>query len=359
MTKVLSETFNLQKLLDFNEYNFGKLCHTLYLCLQVKVVYVRNLTPTVDEDKLTELFKQYGEIEKCKKIKDYAFVHFKERENAVRAIEELNGQEIDDLKIEVALAKPQTDKKERRRGMSGFGALNQSKQDSRGGGRGGQRGGPRGRGGPGMRGGPGRYDEWGYNQGGYGGGYDQGYGGGYDQGYGGGYGDSYYDDYYGGAGDQSYDSYYDAGSRGGRGRGGRGGGRGGPRGGPRGGGGAARGGPSGGYGGGYGSGGSYGGGRGGGQRGGQRGAGGRGGPAGGRGAGPSGAGTKRKMDSNQPAQAKRQYGADQSGGWNPQPIAQQPLSQSDSGSKYYGYGGGSSAGGGQEWYQDSYGQQWK
>ena len=324
------------------------------------MVYVRNLTPTVDEDKLTELFKQYGEIEKCKKIKDYAFVHFKERENAVRAIEELNGQEIDDLKIEVALAKPQTDKKERRRGMSGFGALNQSKQDSRGGGRGGQRGGPRGRGGPGFRGGPGRYDEWGYNQGGYGGGYDQGYGG-YDQGYGGGYGDSYYDDYYGG-GDQSYDSYYDAGSRGGgRGRGRGAGGRGGPRGGPRGG--AARGGPSGGYGGGYGSGGGYGGGSYGGgrgsQRGGQRGgAGGRGGPGGGRG-GPSGAGAKRKMDSNQQAPAKRQYGADQSGGWNPQPIAQQPLSQSDSGSKYYGYGGGSSAGGGQEWYQDSYGQQWK
>ena len=320
---------------------------------------MRNLTPSTDEDKLTELFKQYGEIEKVKKIKDYAFIHFKERENAVRAIEELNGQEIDEQKIEVALAKPQTDKKERRRGMSGFGALNAGKSApmrmTRGGPRGGMRGSPM-RGGAGMRGGQGRYDDWGYDsygggydQGGYGG-YDQGYQGYGDQGYGGGYGDSYYDDYYGGSGDQSYDSYYDSGSRGGRGgmssrgTGGRGGGgRGlGQRGGAGG-----RGGPTG-----LGSRGAQRGGQRGGARGGM--SGGRGGPSGGRGA-PSGAGMKRKMDNSQPNQPKRQYGGEQGGGWNPQPIAQKPLSQSDGGN-YYGYGGGS---GNQEWYQDSYGQQWK
>jgi len=314
----------------------------------VKVVYVRNLTPSSDEDKLNELFKQYGEIEKVKKIKDYAFIHFKDRENALRAIEELNGQEIDEQTIEVALAKPQSDKKERRRGMSGFGALNAGKNPtprvSRGGPRGGMRGSPA-RGG--MRGPP-RYDDWGYES--YGG-YDQSYGGwdqsGYGDGYGQGYNDSYYDDYYGA--DQSYDMYYDSGSRGGRGgmtggrgsllRGGSGGGRGaGQRGG------AGRG----GYRGSAGAGAPRGV-----QRGG-RGAGGRGGPSAGRG-GPSGAGFKRKMDSSQQPQPKRQYGGDQGGGWNPQPIAQKPLSQSDGGN-YYGYGGGSS---GQEWYQDSYGQQWK
>ena len=319
----------------------------------MKVVYVRNLTPSTDEDKLTELFKQYGEIEKVKKIKDYAFIHFKERDNAVRAIEELNGQEIDDQTIEVALAKPQSDKKERRRGMSGFGALNAAKPSvprmSRGGPRGGMRSGPPARGG--MRGPP-RYDDWGHDSYGYDQGYwDQGYG---DSGYGQGYNDSYYDDYYGA--DQSYDMYYDTGSRGGR--GGMSGGRGGARGGARGAGqrGPVRGGPGGRGGGGGGVvGGGGGGGARGGQRGGGRGVGGRGVPSGARGGGPGGAGNKRKMDSNQQTQAKRQYAGDQGGGWNPQPIAQKPLSQGDGGN-YYGYGGGS---GGQEWYQDSYGQQWK
>lgn len=316
----------------------------------MKVVYVRNLTPSSDEDKLSELFKQYGEIDKVKKIKDYAFIHFKEREDALRAIEELNGQEIDEQKIEVALAKPQSDKKERRRGMSGFGALNAAKngppRTGRSGPRVGMRGGPSGRGGMRV---PQRYDDWSYDS--YGGGYDQGYSS-WDQGYGEsynqGYHDSYYDGYY--SADQSYDMYYDSGSRGSRGgmsgsRGvpQRGGGRGSAqRGVGRGGAGSSRG-------------------VGGGNRGGQRmgrGTGGRVGPsggAGGRGGGASGAGFKRKMDSSQQVQAKRQYQNDQSGGWNPQPIAQKPLSQSDSGN-YYGYGGGS---GGQEWYQDSYGQQWK
>lgn len=293
-----------------------------------------------------------------KKIKDYAFIHFKERDNALRAIEELNGQEIDEQKIEVALAKPQADKKGRIRGMSGFGALNVSKgpnqRMSRGGPRGGMRGGPSGRGG--MRGPP-RYDDWGYDS--YGG-YDQGYSG-WDEGYGDnysqGYNDSYYDDYYGA--DQSYDMYYDSGSRGG-GRGGMNGGRGGgggggssQRGGSRGSG--QRGGVARGSGGGSSRGGGFGG-RGG-QRGG-RGAGGRIGPSGavgGRGGGLNNAGMKRKMDSNQQGQAKRQYPGEQSGGWNPQPIAQKPLSQSDGGN-YYGYGSGT---GSQEWYQDSYGQQWK
>ena len=325
----------------------------------MKVVYVRNLTPSTDEEKLTELFKQYGDMEKVKKIKDYAFIHFKEREDALRAIEELNGQEIDEQTIEVALAKPQSDKKERRRGMSGFGALNAGKNASprvsRGGPRGGMRGPPvRG----GMRGPP-RYEDWGYES--YGG-YDQGYGS-WDQGYGEsynqGYNDSYYDDYYGA--DQSYDMYYDNGNRGGRGSisGGRGSmprGGGGRGAGQRGSGGRGGFGSRGGGGGGGAGGSGYGGVGRGSQRGGRMG-GGRGGPSGGGGrGGPGGAGMKRKMDSSQQSQAKRQYGGDQGGGWNPQPIAQKPLNQNDGGN-YYGYGGGSS--GGQEWYQDSYGQQWK
>lgn len=51
---------------------------------QVKVLYVRNLKEAVTEDQLKELFGQSGEVERVKKIKDYAFVHFAEREGALK-----------------------------------------------------------------------------------------------------------------------------------------------------------------------------------------------------------------------------------------------------------------------------------
>lgn len=50
----------------------------------MKVLYVRNLKEVVTEEKLKEIFTPFGEIERIKKIKDYAFVHFKEREPCVK-----------------------------------------------------------------------------------------------------------------------------------------------------------------------------------------------------------------------------------------------------------------------------------
>ena len=50
---------------------------------KVKVLYCRNLTATVTEESLRELFERYGKVERVKKIKDYAFVHFEERDQAV------------------------------------------------------------------------------------------------------------------------------------------------------------------------------------------------------------------------------------------------------------------------------------
>lgn len=279
---------------------------------KVKVVYVRNLSPAIDDNKLNELFKQYGSVEKVKKIKDYAFIHFLNRDDAMRAIEELDGQELDDLKIEVSLAKPQVDKRENRRGMSGFGALNQG----------------RGRGDMGFRGrGRGGYAGYsGYERGGYGDGYgyDQGYQQGYQQGYG--YDDSSYDDYYGGP------------ARG-RGRGGppRGMSRGGPRGGPapRGRGMLPRGAPRGAP-------------RGGPPRGAPRGVarGARGASRGAPAAGGPMLKRKAEFNSEEYGGQKRKFGGD---GWGTQPIAQQPLSANNYYTDDYG---------GQEWYSDSYGQSW-
>ncbi|XP_043064878.1 heterogeneous nuclear ribonucleoprotein R isoform X1 [Drosophila ficusphila] len=80
---------------------------------KVKVLYVRNLTQDVSEDKLKEQFEQYGKVERVKKIKDYAFIHFEDRDSAVEAMRGLNGKEIGASNIEVSLAKPPSDKKKK------------------------------------------------------------------------------------------------------------------------------------------------------------------------------------------------------------------------------------------------------
>lgn len=54
------------------------------MLFQVRVLYVRNLTQDCSEEKLKESFEQYGKIERVKKIKDYAFIHFEDRDNAVK-----------------------------------------------------------------------------------------------------------------------------------------------------------------------------------------------------------------------------------------------------------------------------------
>ncbi|KAG8195906.1 hypothetical protein JTE90_001141 [Oedothorax gibbosus] len=284
---------------------------------KVKVLYVRNLTADLNEEKVKEMFEVHGTVDRVKKIKDYAFVHFAERDPAVKALEEFHGKQFGANTLEVSLAKPPSDKKKKEEMLR-----NRERRMMQTMGRGGMMSGmhpspPRGQ--RGRMGGR-NYD---YD-------YDY-YGGGYGD-YGpprGGYGDvPYYDDYYDvppfqdyGYDGYGYDRPYPAGPpppermppRGGR--GGRSGpphsspGRGGPRGGGRGK--------------------NMGGGRGGGK------------PRGGSLAG------KRKFDSGQQTQgaSKRRFQTSNRGSsWGSQPIPQQPRGAS---------------GGDTEWYQDSFGgQQW-
>uniref|UniRef100_A0A4W4EWN7 RNA-binding protein 47 n=1 Tax=Electrophorus electricus TaxID=8005 RepID=A0A4W4EWN7_ELEEL len=74
----------------------------------VKILYVRNLMIETSEETLRQTFSQFspGCVERVKKIRDYAFVHFTSREDAVVAMEHLNGTEIEGSCIEVTLAKP-------------------------------------------------------------------------------------------------------------------------------------------------------------------------------------------------------------------------------------------------------------
>ncbi|XP_059503287.1 RNA-binding protein 47 isoform X2 [Stegostoma tigrinum] len=74
----------------------------------VKILYVRNLMIETMEDTIKKVFSQFnpGCVERVKKIRDYAFVHFTTREDAVHAMEKLNGIDLEGSYIEVTLAKP-------------------------------------------------------------------------------------------------------------------------------------------------------------------------------------------------------------------------------------------------------------
>lgn len=78
---------------------------------KVKVLYVRNLKSDVTEASLRDTFEVYGSIEKVKKVKDYGFVHFADRDSALQALEALNGVKIGDSEMQISLAKPPTDAK--------------------------------------------------------------------------------------------------------------------------------------------------------------------------------------------------------------------------------------------------------
>ena len=57
---------------------------------KVKVLYVKNLSGEVTEEEVQKVFEAYGKLERVRKMKDYAFVHFDQREDAVKAMEEQN-----------------------------------------------------------------------------------------------------------------------------------------------------------------------------------------------------------------------------------------------------------------------------
>uniref|UniRef100_A0A3P9C6M8 Synaptotagmin binding, cytoplasmic RNA interacting protein n=2 Tax=Haplochromini TaxID=319058 RepID=A0A3P9C6M8_9CICH len=294
---------------------------------KVKVLFVRNLANGVTEELLETSFSEFGKLERVKKLKDYAFIHFEERDGAVKALEEMNGKELEGEPIEIVFAKP-PDQKRKERKAQRQAAKTQMYDDyyyypppphmpppSRNRGRGGNRGGyayP-----PDYYGYEDYYDYYGYDYHNYRGGYDDPY-----------YG---YDDFQAPSRGRGGSRGARGGSSPARGRGGSGAPRGRANFSQRGGPGPGRGGR---------------GARGGVQlrgRGGVRGArGGRGGNVGG----------KRKADGyNQPDSKRRQTNNQN---WGSQPIAQQPLQGGDHSGNYSGYKSDN-----QEFYQDSFGQQWK
>jgi RNA recognition motif-containing protein len=102
-------------------------------------IYVGNLSRDVSEAELKEAFQAFGEVSSCNIIKDkftgdsrgFGFVEMPNKEEADKAIADMNGKDLKGRNLTVNEARPRTDKP---RSGGGFGG-------GRGGGRGGFGGG--------------------------------------------------------------------------------------------------------------------------------------------------------------------------------------------------------------------------
>lgn len=79
---------------------------------------------STSEETLRQEFARFkpGSVERVKKLTDYAFVHYRCREDALMALDLMNGAQIDGATIEVMLARPATfkDGSSRRHGSRGY-----------------------------------------------------------------------------------------------------------------------------------------------------------------------------------------------------------------------------------------------
>lgn len=136
-----------------------------------KRLYVGNLSYSTTEDSLEALFSQAGTVVKCELMLDkftsrsrgFAFIEMGTHEEAQKAVDMFNDQDLDGRGLRVNIARPREERPPRREGGGGYGGGG----GGYGGGGGGYGGGGGGRGGRGGGGG-------GYGGGGGGGGRDRG-----------------------------------------------------------------------------------------------------------------------------------------------------------------------------------------
>ena len=79
----------------------------------VKILYCRNIPFSVSAEMLGLMFQKFGRIERVKRIKDYAFVHFEKREEAFEAMSSLQGKDFAGSKLDINWVKPPADKKKK------------------------------------------------------------------------------------------------------------------------------------------------------------------------------------------------------------------------------------------------------
>lgn len=92
-------------------------------------IYVGNLSYRTAEDQLTQSFAQFGQItdtvivmdRATNRSKGFGFITFETADQAEKAVQGMNGKEIDGRTVKVSIAKPPT-KDGERGGRSGGGA---------------------------------------------------------------------------------------------------------------------------------------------------------------------------------------------------------------------------------------------
>ncbi|MBN1200057.1 MAG: RNA-binding protein [Bacteroidales bacterium] len=80
-------------------------------------IYVGNLSYKISKEDLKQLFEEYGEVSSVSLISDkytgqskgFGFVVMENKDDAERAIQELNGREVDHREMKVNEARPKPD----------------------------------------------------------------------------------------------------------------------------------------------------------------------------------------------------------------------------------------------------------
>ena len=81
-------------------------------------LYVGNLDYNLDESQLQKYFEKYGEVSSVTIIKDketgeskgYGFVEMADKEGGKKALERMNGSEVNGRRIKVNIARPSKNK---------------------------------------------------------------------------------------------------------------------------------------------------------------------------------------------------------------------------------------------------------
>lgn len=96
-------------------------------------LFVGNLSYDTTDDSLKAFFEQIGEVVSARVITDrdsgrskgFAFVEYKNDEDNQKAVDQLNGKELDTRAISVSLARPKEDRPRRDSNNGGGGSFRQ------------------------------------------------------------------------------------------------------------------------------------------------------------------------------------------------------------------------------------------
>jgi RNA recognition motif-containing protein len=79
-------------------------------------LYVGNLNYAVNNDMLTELFSEYGEVQSCNIIegKGFGFIEMADADQANKAKEALNGSQYEGRTLKIDAARPRKNQQQRR-----------------------------------------------------------------------------------------------------------------------------------------------------------------------------------------------------------------------------------------------------